>query len=168
MKMLGEQPDFLAIGYNVRYGGKAGGSLNDVPEEKLVEMPLAENLMLGAAIGFSLDGFVPMVWLERCDFATCLMDSLVNHLDKLSELSNGMHNPGVIIRICVGNSMAPLYTGPTHVQNFYDAFLKLVKMPVYLITKGKQVESYYRWALDNARKGRSTIIIEQKDTYNET
>ena len=167
MKMLGEQPDVRFLGYNVRYGGKAGGSLNDVPEDKLVEMPLAENLMIGAAIGFSLDGFVPVVWVERMDFILCGMDALVNHLNHLGALSDSLHNPGVIIRICVGNSRSPLFTGPTHTQNFYEAFLKLVRMPVYLITKAKQVEAFYRWAIEGARKGKSTIIIEQKDLYNE-
>lgn len=164
MKMLGEQPDVVFMGYNVRYG-RAGGSLNDVPEEKLLEMPLAENLMLGASIGLSLEGFVPVVWVERMDFLLCGMDALVNHVNHMAALSEGQHKPGVIIRVCVGNSKSPLFTGPTHTQNFYEAMLSMVSFPVYLITKTKPIESFYRWALDGARKGKSTMIVELKDTY---
>jgi len=166
MTRLADEPRTVVIGYNTRYG-KAGGSLVGFPEDRLWEMPLAENLMLGAAIGAALDGRIPMVWFERADFLFCAMDALVNHLDRMEQLSDGLHNPGVIIRICVGNSKAPLFTGPVHTQNPYEALVNLVKFPVYLITKAKQVEFYYSWALDAAKQGRSTIIIEQKDTYND-
>lgn len=168
METLAADPKVVFLGYNVcKEGGSAGGSLANVPDAQRQEMPLAENLMMGAAIGFSLDGNVPVVWLERGDFIHCCMDALVNHIDKLSQLSQGQHNPGVIIRVCVGNKLAPLYTGPTHTQNPYEAMLKLVSFPVYQISKIANIEVFYRWALEGAKKGKSTMIIEEKDRYNE-
>lgn len=168
MHTLAADPAVCFVGYNCcPAGGSMGSSLKDISEDRVFEMPLAENLMAGAAIGLSLDGRVPVLWFERCDFLTCAMDALVNHLDKISQLSQGQHNPGVIIRVCVGNKNAPLFTGVTHTQNFYEAMLKLVQFPVYQIAKIANIETFYRWALENAKKGKSTMIIEEKDRYNE-
>lgn len=165
MTMLGEDQQTVFVGYNVLYG-KAAGTMAGVPEEKLIEMPLAENLMTGAAIGFSLDGFIPVVWYERADFLTCGMDAIVNHLDKLRVLSDGQHKPACIIRVCVGNKGVPLFTGPTHTQNFADAIERMVGFPVIsLWWAGALIRTKYREALDRAKQGTSTILFEFKDQY---
>lgn len=169
MNKLAEDPKVVFCGYNVcPTGGSAGGSLSQVPEAQRQEFPLAENLLMGASIGLSLDGFIPMAWIERADFLYCCMDALVNHINFLSTLSQGQHNPGVIIRVCIGNSKAPLFTGPTHTQDPYEAMLKLVQFQVLKIQKIGNIETFYRWALESAKKGKSTMIIEEKDRYNET
>lgn len=167
MNVLGEHPEVVFHGYNVRYGGKAGGSLNGVPEDKLWEAPLCENLMLGACIGFSLDGRIPVCWLERFDFATCFMDALVNHLDKLAKLSDGIHKPAVIIRVCVGNKEAPLFTGATHTQDFTEAIKKMVSFNVVPLLYTETIKTHYEFALGAARNGHSTMLIEFKDRYNQ-
>lgn len=165
MTMLGEDPQVVFLGYNVLYG-KAAGTMAGVPEEKLIEMPVAENLMTGAAIGFSLDGFIPVVWYERADFLTCGMDAIVNHLDKLRLLSDGQHKPACIIRVCVGNKGVPLFTGPTHCQNFADAIAGMVSFPVITLWWAKElVLLKYQEALERARKGTSTMIVDFKDQY---
>ena len=53
MDYLAEDPAVRFIGYGVKFG-KAGGTLKNVPESQLVEMPVAENLMCGVAIGMAL------------------------------------------------------------------------------------------------------------------
>src|SRR6185436_15627676 len=113
MTMLGKDPDTCVVGYNTLYG-KAAGTLSGFPEDRIFEMPLAENLMTGAAIGMSLDGRIPLVWYERADFLTCGMDAIVNHLNQIRGLSDGLHKPAAIIRVCVGNKSVPLFTGATH------------------------------------------------------
>lgn len=165
MTELGQDLKVVFLGYNVLYG-KAAGTMSGVPEEKLIEMPLAENLMTGAAIGFSLDGFIPVVWYERCDFLTCGMDAIVNHLNHISGLSDGQHKPAVIIRVCIGNKAAPLFTGPTHTQNFAQAMDHLVSFPVISLwwAKGLILEKY-REALERAKGGESTMIFEFKDQW---
>lgn len=156
------------IGYNVcPEGGSAGGSLKGIPQEQIVEMPLAENLMVGAAIGYALDGFIPIVWLERFDFALCCADAIVNHLSAMAELSEGMHKPGVIIRVCVGNKESPLFTGPVHTQNFSEAFQKMCKFHVHELKTIKSLNQF-QWALDAAKAGKSTMLVEFKDLYGMT
>lgn len=164
MEMLAGHPEVVAIGYNVRYG-KAAGTLESFPEDRLIEMPLAENLMLGAAIGFSLDGLIPLVWVERSDFLTCGMDAIVNHLNYIGRLSEGLHKPAAIIRVCVGNKGIPLFTGPTHCQDFTNAMKALVSFPVVSLWWSKNVLGEYVSALDRARTGVSTMLFEYRDQY---
>lgn len=169
MTEFGKDPDTLVVGYNVcDAGGAGGGSFKGIPAEKRMEMPLAENLMAGAAIGLSLQGYIPLIWLERFDFATCCLDSIVNHLDKLAALSEGIHKPACIIRVVVGNSKTPLFTGATHCQDFTDALRSMVSFKVEKLTHKSLIKSQYEFALNRARRHRqSTMLVEMKDIYNQ-
>lgn len=166
MTRLGADPRAVFVGYNVALG-RFGNTLSGVREEQLLEMPLAENLMVGAAIGMSLDGLLPVVCFERMDFITCAMDAIVNHLDKLAEISDGQHRPGVILRIVVGNRETPLFSGPTHVQNLSAGLRRMVSFPVIELKASSGIGGAYEAALARAQKGESTALCEFKDLYNE-
>lgn len=166
MTELGKAPETVVVGYNTsKVGGHGGGSFVGFPEERIVEMPLAENCMVGVAIGLSLDGLIPIVWLERMDFLLLALDSVVNHLARINELSDGLHKPACIIRCVVGNSKTPLFTGLTHTQNYAEAIRKMVSFPVIELDAPDMIEFNYFEALRCARLGRSTMIVEEKDRY---
>lgn len=168
MTWLGEQPDTCVIGYNTTPpGGSGGGSFNGFPIERRHEMPLAEALMTGVSIGMSLDGWIPVLWLERMDFILHAADQIVNHLDKLKRLSNGIHQPAVIIRVCVGNRYNPLFTGPAHIQNLSKAFREMISFPVVELKWCRSIQHSYMTAYQAAKLGSSTMLVEFKDQYNE-
>ncbi len=162
MSWLGEQPDTWVTGYNTKYS-RAGGTLNGFPGERIIEMPLAEALMAGVAIGLSLDGRVPLLFVERMDFMLLMSDQIVNHLGKLRTLSNDLHRPAVLIRCVVGNKDKPLFTGPTHCQNFSRAFLELVDFPVIHLQWESSIMKEYEKAYRRALNGTSTMLVEFKD-----
>lgn len=164
MTTLGKDPKTCFVGYNVAYGF-AAGTLANVPKEKLIEMPLAECNMVGVAIGLSLDGNIPVLYFERMDFVLHALDAIVNHLDKLDQLSEGIHRPACIIRCVIGNKKVPLFTGPTHVQNFSEAMRKMVSFPVIELRWKTQIEDAYEGALREAKAGRSTMLIDFKDCW---
>lgn len=147
------------IGYGLQKG-RALGTLKNINSDQIIEMPVAENLMMGMATGLALKGYLPVVFIERMDFLLNSMDALVNHLDKLKELSNGEFDPKVIIRCIVGNKNKPLYTGVTHVQNFYSALTEILVMPVYELTSVEKVDDAYLKALSS---NSSAVFIEFKD-----
>lgn len=163
MTELAKDERVCFVGYNVRYG-RAAGTL-DVKEEQLFEMPLAENLMAGAAIGMSLDGRIPILYFERMDFILCALDAIVNHLDKLNKLSEGIHQPACIIRCVVGNSVSPLFTGITHTQNFAKALREMVSFPVRELHVKGQIATEYASAYRSAKAGISTLLIDFKDNW---
>lgn len=129
----------------------------------MIEMPLAEMSMTGAAIGMSLDGWIPVLFFERADFTFLAFDQFVNTLDKLALLSNGLHKPAVIIRVVVGNSEVPLFTGPTHCQNPSKAIRELVTFPIVELKWPTSITAEYAKALERAESGQSTMLVEFKD-----
>lgn len=168
MEMCGHNPKTFVIGYNVsRVGGFGGGTFTHFPEERIAELPLAENVMAGVAIGMSLEGYIPILYYERFDFVLNSMDALVNHLAQFCNLSNGLHKPAVIIRVAVGNKNKPLYTGPTHTRDHSVAMRELVKFPVVNLHWASGIVGAYAKALGDAQEGVSTMLVEYRDAFDE-
>ncbi len=164
MESLAQDPLVRFVGYGVKIGGRAGGTLKKVPDSQLIEMPVAENLMVSFAIGLSLKGLRPVVFIERFDFILNALDAIVNHLDKIEALSHGEFRPAIILRIVVGNRQKPLFTGKTHTQDFSPALRSLVSFPVIGLTDASQISREYNTAHDRMTKlSRSTALIEYKD-----
>ena len=156
---LASDPKTRFIGYGLSKG-RAMGTLKNVKDEQIIEMPVAENLMLGMAIGLSLTGLKPVVFIERMDFLMNCMDALVNHLDKIHEISQGQFMPKVIIRCIVGNKTKPLYTGATHTQDFTEGLQQMISIPVVQLKNVADIDYSYEKA-DKANY--STILVEYKD-----
>lgn len=163
MEFMAQDDKSIFLGYNVKFGGKGAGALINIPEYKLIEMPVAENLMASTAIGLSLEGFVPIVYFERFDFVLNAVDAIVNHLDKIKNISNAEFNPKVIIRVVVGRKNFPLFSGETHTQDFTEVFQKLLKFPVIKLPKTEKIFSIYENAYFS---NLSHMIIEEADNYN--
>lgn len=151
------------IGYGVKIGGRALGTLKNVPDAQLVETPVAENLMVGLATGMSLAGLRPLVFIERMDFILNALDAIVNHLGAASKISRGQFHPAAILRVVIGNRHKPLYTGPTHVQDFTHAIRLMVDFPVVRLTEAGQIAPAYFEAHEALWRGRSTMLVEHKD-----
>ena len=160
--LLGQNTKSRFIGYGLKKG-RAMGTLKDVSDEQIIEMPVAENLMIGCAIGLSLKGLLPIVFIERMDFVLNGLDAMVNHLDKAKEISDVEFAPAAIIRCVVGNTTKPLYTGVTHTQDFSEALMNMVSFPVLQMKSDEEVNAFYQIAFLNWVKGRSTLLIEYKD-----
>jgi len=162
MEDLAQDPKVRFIGYGVRIGGRALGTLKNIPDWQLIEMPVAENLLVGFAIGLSLKGFKPVVFIERFDFIWNASDAIVNHLDKIGMMSRYEFNPTVILRIVVGNRQKPLFTGETHTQDHTHALRHMVSFPVLRLTAAEQIRRQYRNAYEALGKF-STALVEYKD-----
>lgn len=162
MEALAADRSNVFIGYGITTG-YALGTLKGVPKEQLIETPVAENLMASAAIGMSLAGFKPVVYVERSDFLLNASDAIVNHLNWMNAISGGEFSPAVIIRVTVGNRMKPLFTGFTHTQNFASAFRKMLSFPVIELTSAEQIETVYSAARHAQDRGESSLIFEFKD-----
>lgn len=162
MEQLAQDPKTIFIGYNLIHGSKAYGSLKDVSKEKIIETPVAENLMAGLATGMAIEGFKPILIFERHDFMLNALDSLVNHLDKINLLSEGQYHCPVIIRAIVG-SKNPINPGPQHMQDFTGSFKKMFRMPIYDPKTSSEVLSNYE-KMRNSQD--PSIIIERRDFYN--
>ncbi len=161
MEKLAEDEKVIFLGYNLLYGPKGCGTFGNIPKEKCIETPLAENLMVGLAMGLALEGFKPVLFFERHDFMLIALDALVNHLDKIERLSKGQFKAKVIIKATVG-ATAPIYPGLQHMQDFTEIFKKLFNFPVFELNNVKDIKKYYEEARNNSN---SVMLIERKNLY---
>lgn len=161
MEEIAKDEKAIFIGYNLKYGSKGYGSLKDISESKILEAPVAENLMSGLATGMAIEGFKPVLIFERHDFMLNALDSLVNYLDKLPLLSNKQYDAPMIIRAVIG-SMNPINPGPQHSQDFSDFFKTKFNFPVYDPKNSSELEGAYNYA----KKFKTPcMIIERRDLY---
>lgn len=164
MDSLARDPKRRFLGYNVKFGSRMYGTLVDVPQDRLFETPLAENLMVGVATGMALEGFKPVAVFERHDFLLNAADQIINHLDKLEQLSRGEFKAKVIIRAVVG-AKKPLYPGLQHVQDYTKMFQGVLSFPVLALSRVGEIKEAY----DEAERCESPImLVEWRDLYDET
>lgn len=161
MKLLATIPNTIFIGYNLRYGSKAYGTLSEVPPEKILEMPVAEALMGGVAIGMSLINYLPILIFERHDFVLLSTDAIINHLAKIKEMSRKQYNPKIIIRMTIGGTK-PFYPGIQHTSNFIEIFKKYTPFTIYEPKTPLEVLQSYECSINNEA---TTIISETRDLY---
>jgi pyruvate/2-oxoglutarate/acetoin dehydrogenase E1 component len=163
MAWVSLQPNSIFIGQGVGCAGTTmTDSLRDVPKDKLLEFPVAEDLQMGTAIGMALEGLLPVCIFPRWNFLVCATNQIVNHLDRLPIYSNGGYNPRVIIRVATPIT-AGFYPGPQHDDDFTDAFRKMLRKieVVRLDTAGSIMPEYQR-----AVEGRhSTLLVEYTALY---
>lgn len=157
MKMLGDA-GAIFVGQGVAADGVATfDSLSEVPMSQRIEFPVAEELNLGFATGLAMMGHLPVVVLPRIDFLMRAMDQLVNHLDKIEEMSRGQWVPKVIIRTRIG-SRTPLDPGPQHSQNPVRGLRAMLKtVVVEEICSEESILPVYQFALEYPR---SVIVVE--------
>lgn len=163
MEMLAEDERVIFIGQTILYPGNViYGTLENVPTSRKIEVPIMEDAQLGMSLGLSLEGYIPVSIFPRMDFLIIATNQLVNHLDKIEEMSCGQFSPKVIIRTMVG-STKPLYPGPQHCQDHTEALkCLLTNVDVVKLTKTKDIVPAYRAALESQR---SSILIEIADSY---
>lgn len=150
----------IFIGYSL-IPGDAMGTLKNVPNTQKIETPIAENLMMGLAIGMSFEGFKPVVYFERHDFMLVAADAIGNHLDKIDRISLGEFKPSVILKTIVDDGSL-FYSGPTHSQDFTKTFKTLVNFPVLVPETADEALDMYRFAMQNSG---STMIVEKKSLH---
>lgn len=163
MLMLSEDEKVRFIGYSVRYGSMGYNCFKGIPEGQLIETPVAENLMTGLAIGMAIEGYKPILYFERFDFVLNALDGIVNHLDKINRISDKQYNPIVLIRIVIGGGLKkPLYTGPTHTQDFTEALRTMVTFPVVRLRTAVDVIYHYKEA---SQWKTCMALVEERDLY---
>ena len=167
MEYLGKFDNTIFIGQSVEVAGTAmRNTLLNVDHNKLVEMPVDEDFQMGLATGMALTGLIPISIFPRWNFLLLATNQIVNHLDKLKEITQSK-NPGkVIIRTGIG-SVIPLHPGPQHTGDFTEAFkLMCPNLNIVRLDKTSMIFDEYQKAYERS-DGVSSLLIEWSDKYND-
>ena len=167
MELMGSHSNTIFVGQSVEVAGTAmRNTLLNVDESKLLELPVEEDFQLGLSIGMALTGMVPISIFPRWNFLLLATNQIVNHLDKLRDLTQNESPGKVIIRTGIG-SKKPLHPGPQHTGDFTEAFkLMCANINVVRLDSAESIFDEYQKAYDRT-DGVSSLLIEWSDKYND-
>lgn len=167
MEYIAKSKKTVFLGQAVAVPGTAmSNTLKNIDKKKLIELPVAEEMQMGMTIGMLMKGFVPVSIYPRWNFLLLSINQLVNHLDKLNEMTNNHYKSKAIIRTSIG-SKRPLHPQSQHVGDFTIPIRKMVKnLEVVKLKDPKDIFPSYKKAI-NRKDNVSTILIEYGDYYNE-
>lgn len=160
MNELAKDPRVIFLGQQVA-DQDFYATLKDIPLDRRIEMPVAEEMQMGISIGMALEGLCPVSIYQRMDFLPRAMDQIVNHLNIINKLSKGRFCPKVIIRTTIG-SKAPLDTGLQHSKDLIKGFQAFVDFPVLDLKTKEDITKGYGLARECSH---SIILVERQDLY---
>ena len=121
---------------------------------------------MGMTNGLALNSLIPVSIFPRWNFLLLAMNQLINHLDKIKIMSNGGFKTKAIIRTGIG-SQRPLHPQHQHIGDFTDSVkMMCTNIEIIRLEEPGQIFPSYKKAL-NREDGKSTIIVEYGDYYNE-
>ena len=102
-------PRVVVLGEDVgKFGGvfrATAGLYEEFGADRVIDTPLAEGGIVGAAIGMALYGLRPVPEIQFSDFIYPAFDQIVNELGKLRYRSGGQYPAPVVIRTPVGGGI---------------------------------------------------------------
>jgi pyruvate/2-oxoglutarate/acetoin dehydrogenase E1 component len=108
---MAANPDVIMLGEDV--GDKEGGGVVGVTKGlstkygdlRVLSTPIAEQAIMGAAIGAAIAGLRPVAEIMLMNFTTIAMDMIVNHAAKLRFMSGGQTSVPLTIRTMTGTGV---------------------------------------------------------------
>lgn len=167
MDWLNGKSDTIFIGQAVEYDGTAiTNTLKDVDKNKLLEMPVNEDMQMGMTLGMALNGTVPISIFPRWNFLLLAANQLINHIDKLKIMSDGGFTPNIIIRVAIG-SQRPLHPQHQHIADFTSSFRGMAdNIDIIKLDEPYQIFEAFKFAYERT-DNRPTVLVEWGDYYSE-
>ena len=167
MNYLAKNERTIFLGQAVKVPGTSmSNTFKEINPNKLIELPVAEEMQMGITNGFAINGLIPVSVFPRWNFLLLAINQLINHLDKIKLISNDGYKTKVIIRTGIG-SEKPLHPQYQHVGDFTDAVKKMcTNIEIIRLNEVKDIFPSYKKALER-EDGKSTIVVEYGGYYNE-
>ena len=167
MNFLGKQKNTIFIGQAVEVPGTAmTNTLSQIKRNKLIEIPVAEEMQMGASLGLAMEGYVPISIFPRWNFLLYGVNQLINHIDKFQIMNGKKFKLNLIIRTGVG-SQRPLHPQHQHIGDFTEGFKKMsTNIEIIKLREAKDIFPSYKKAY-NRKDNKCTILVEYGDFYNE-
>ncbi len=111
-------PRVVALGEDIGRGGIFGqyaGLQGEFGAERIIDTPISEAAIMGAAVGMALTGLRPVVEMRVADFALCAIDEIVNQAAKNRYMFGGQGRVPLVARLPIGIWSA---SAAQHAQSF--------------------------------------------------
>ena len=107
---MDKDPTVIALGEDLGRGGVFGQyrGADGAPlaqrfgADRIIDTPISEATIVGAAVGMALAGCTPVVELRVVDFALCAIDEIVNQAAKNRYMFGGQGRVPMVMRMPIG------------------------------------------------------------------
>jgi pyruvate dehydrogenase E1 component beta subunit len=102
---LRTDPRVVVLGEDVGRGGifqQYKGLQREFGATRVIDTPISESTIMGAAVGMALAGLKPVVEMRVVDFALCAMDEIVNQGAKARYMLGGQARAPIVARMPIG------------------------------------------------------------------
>jgi pyruvate/2-oxoglutarate/acetoin dehydrogenase E1 component len=133
------------------------GFQEEFGSDRVLDTPLAENLIIGAAVGAAVEGLRPVCEMQFADFISCGFDQLVNVAAKM-HYRQGVAVP-MVVRLPSGGGFSG---GPFHSQNPEAWFLQAPGLKVVAPATADDAKGLLVSAI---RDPNPVMFLEHKNLY---
>jgi len=159
-KALSDDPRVFLYGQDIgTFGGafKATKGLAKEFPERVLDAPLSEDAIIGAAIGAAIDGMRPIIEMQFADFSTCGLNQIINHAATLYWRTN-VSCP-IVVRLPSGGTSG---AGPFHSQSMEALY---AHYPGLIVMTPATVEDAYAMLLEAVAIDDPVLFCEHKYLY---
>lgn len=128
-------------------------------DQRVRSTPIAEQAIVGAAIGASIAGYKPVAEIMLMNFSAVAMDMIVNHAAKLRFMSGGQTHVPITIRMMTGAGLA---TGGQHADYWESFFAHVAGLKVVAPSNAQDAYGLLRSCIDDPDP---CIFIENMPSY---
>lgn len=149
------------VGIEGGFGGAFGvylGLVEEFGHERIIDTPISEKVIAGAAAGAALMGMRPIADMQYSDFLFECMDELVNQAAKMRYMSGGRLSVPMVMRAPVGATNR----GAQHAQCPESYFVHVPGLKVVCISDAYHAKGLLKSAV---RDGNPVLIFEHKLLY---
>lgn len=149
------------IGVEGGFGGAFGvylGLPEEFGHERVIDTPISEKVIAGAATGAALMGMHPIADMQYADFLFECMDELVNQAAKMRYMSGGKLSVPMVMRAPVGTTNR----GAQHGQCPESFFVHVPGLKVVCVSDAYHAKGLLKSAV---RDGNPVLIFEHKLLY---
>ena len=107
--------------------GPTAGLSTKYGHDRVLDTPISEAAIVGAAVGAAIDGLLPVAEIMIMDFIGIAADQLINNAAKLRFMTAGRTTAPITVRTQVYGGLA---TGATHSQTLEAWFMHIPGMKV--------------------------------------
>ncbi len=154
----------LVMGVDVGAGGGVYGATRGLIDRfgaaRVIDSPIAEAGLLGAAVGAAMSGLRPIAEIMYMDFVSVCLDPIVNQAAKLRYMTGGGLEIPIVFRTQTGGGRS---SGAQHSQSLEGMLAHVPGLKIYLPADARDVEDLFAAAV---RDDGPVVFVENRRLYN--
>ena len=166
-KALGDalvaDPTVILLGEDIAEAGGSFGATRGLLDRfgpgRVIDTPISEAAIAGAAVGAAMSGLKPVVEIMFMDFSTLVMDAMVNQAAKARFMFGSQCSVPMVLRTPHGGGLS---AGPQHSQCLEAWFAHVPGLKVVVPSDAASAYGLLRAAIDDPDP---VIFVENKALY---